>query len=94
MHLKFSWPIFILDRVQDIRRAHKKLGEFMSAEVSARKALIREEIANEVDEEHQANDVFSMLVRANELESEKFRLDDSELVRILSSSWWGNGNMY
>jgi cytochrome P450 len=67
-------------RVQDIRRAHRKLGEFMYAEVAARKALIREQIANEMDEEHQASDVFSVLVRANELSEGKLKMDDSELV--------------
>jgi cytochrome P450 len=54
----------------------------MFAEVAARKALIKEQIANELDEEHQAGDVFSMLVRANELEEGKLKMDDSELVRM------------
>jgi hypothetical protein len=52
----------------------------MYTEVAARKALIREQIAKEMDEEHQASDVFSVLVRANRLSECKLKMDDSELV--------------
>lgn len=52
---------------------------FMHSQVNVRKTEIKGQ--NDSDR----NDVFTMLVKANELETGKLKLDDQELVRTSAS---------
>lgn len=58
-----------------MRIAHETLRTFMRDQVADRKAEVRSGAA-------QKDNVFSMLVRANEEDGGKFPLDDSEVVRM------------
>jgi hypothetical protein len=63
------------------------LGAFVDEQVSERRKEIRAELASG-DHKRGKKDVFSMLVKANELEGNgKLQLNDSELVRILLSDF-------
>ena len=53
----------------------------MRVQVSERRSLVRGGTPLK-------NDVFTMLVKANEDEEAKFRLDDDELVRSVSSPFF------
>jgi hypothetical protein len=50
----------------------------MHAEVATRKSLVKEQLEKGIEQEN--TDVFSLLLRANELEDGKLKMDDSELV--------------
>lgn len=65
-----------------MREAHQQLANFMREQVAERKA----EIHGQDQVSKTKDDAFTMLVRANEDESGKLRLDDQELVR-LPSCW-------
>lgn len=60
-------------RIRDVGKAHKTLDAFMHAQIAERRMEVRSGSV-------QKDDVFSMLVRANEDDNGKFPLDDSELV--------------
>jgi hypothetical protein len=64
-----------------MREAHEQLLGFMQAQVRDRKTEIQGQDGEETDK----IDLFTMLVKANESESEKLRLDDQELVRVFSA---------
>jgi len=65
-----------------MREAHSQLMGFMQTQVLHRKMEVQGRDAKESDR----NDLFTRLVKANEVESGKFRLDDQELVRTCSAS--------
>lgn len=64
----------IYGRIREFATAHRTLDAFMKAHVQERKADVHSGATAK-------DDVFSMLVRANEEDGSKFPLDDSELVR-------------
>ncbi|KAG6865641.1 hypothetical protein C0991_000811 [Blastosporella zonata] len=59
-----------------VREAKNAFTGFMAREVAARK----EEVRSESEDAEERSDTFTMLVRANERETGKWRLDDQELV--------------
>jgi cytochrome P450 len=61
-----------------MREAREQLMAFMRTQVRERKMEIQ-------GQDGDKNDVFTMLVKANESESEKLKLDDQELVRTCST---------
>ena len=61
-----------------IRAAHDQLTQFMRMQIAER----RSEIRSGSKTPGQRNDIFSMLVQANEEEAGKLRLDDQELVGL------------
>ena len=61
-----------------MRAAHDQLTEFMRAQVAERKSEIRAQFSDDIS--RRRNDAFSMLVKANEQEAGKLRMDDQELV--------------
>lgn len=65
-----------MSRIREIREAHDQLMGFMRGQVAERKAEIRGG-RNAASEK---NDAFTMLVKANEDEAGKLKLDDQELV--------------
>ena len=65
----------------EVLEADEYLIEFMKAQVRERKAVIGSKTPSERKADSIQNDVFTMLVRASEDESGKFKLDDEELVR-------------
>jgi cytochrome P450 len=65
--------------MRETRKAHEQLLGFLQAQVRDRKANVQ----GQDGEDSNDIDLFTMLVKANESESEKLRLDDQELVRIL-----------
>lgn len=67
-----------LVRFRQMREAHEQLMAFMRTQVRDRKTEIQ-------GRDGDRNDVFTMLVKANESESEKLKLDDEELVRTCST---------
>jgi cytochrome P450 len=69
---KWVWKLPI-GWIRDVGKAHKTLDAFMHAQVAERRMEVRSGFV-------QKNDVFSMLVRANEDDNGKFPLDDSELI--------------
>ena len=73
--------ITFLHRIQKINTARCTLERFMLSQVEARKVSIRSQLADGVNEGGNNKDVFTLLVRANELEvKDKLRLTDQELV--------------
>ncbi|TDL22841.1 cytochrome P450 [Rickenella mellea] len=73
----FSLPV---KKFQRIETAYRTLNEFMHSQVETRKAEIRQEIEMGEDGEGGRSDVFSRLVRANEVSTEKLPLDNQELI--------------
>jgi cytochrome P450 len=70
--------------MQRFNTAYKTLRAFMDKQVAERREEIRAELASD-DRKSGKKDVFSMLVKANEMEEkEKVRLDDNELVSFFS----------
>ena len=69
--------------MSEIAEADDHLMEFMKTQVRERKAVIGSTAPNESEwkEGTIQADVFTMLVRANEEEEGKLKLDDEELVR-------------
>jgi cytochrome P450 len=65
----------IARRIKEARGAFKKMMHFMKHQVSERRAELRGHT-----ESLTRRDAFTMLVKANENESGKYRLDDEELV--------------
>ena len=65
----------------EIVEADEHLKEFMKAQVKERKAVISSTAPSEWDAGTTQADAFTMLVKANEDEGGKFKLDDGELVR-------------
>jgi hypothetical protein len=61
-----------------MRAAHDQLTEFMRTQVAERKSEIRAQFSDDIS--RRRNDAFSMLVKANEQEAGKLRMDDQELV--------------
>ncbi|KAG6918366.1 hypothetical protein DXG01_015018 [Tephrocybe rancida] len=59
-----------------IRDAHEIFTEFMATEVTARK----EEVRGGSEDSEERSDAFTMLVRSNEEETLKWRLDDQEVI--------------
>ncbi|KAG6918368.1 hypothetical protein DXG01_015020 [Tephrocybe rancida] len=59
-----------------IRDAHQTFTEFMATEVTARK----EEVRSGSEDSEERSDAFTMLVRSNEEETLKWRLDDQEVI--------------
>ncbi len=70
---------FTSSRLKRYRTAHATLMSFMRAQIAERRSLIQGGTVLR-------RDAFTMLVKANEDEEAKFRLDDDELVRIFASS--------
>ena len=71
--------------MSEIAEADEHLMEFMKTQVRERKAVI----GSTAPSEHKAGkqlqaDVFTMLVKANEDEGAKLKLDDEELVRTVN----------
>ena len=71
--------------MSEIAEADEHLMEFMKTQVTERKAVI----GSTAPSEHKAGkllqaDVFTMLVKANEDEGAKLKLDDEELVRTVN----------
>ena len=71
--------------MSEIAEADEHLMEFMKTQVRERKA----DIGSTAPSEHKAGkqlqaDVFTMLVKANEDEGAKLKLDDEELVRSVN----------
>ena len=62
-------------RVKEARQAFRKLMHFMKHQVTERRTELRGQT-----ESLNRRDAFTMLVKANENESGKYRLDDEELV--------------
>ncbi|KAF8882453.1 cytochrome P450 [Infundibulicybe gibba] len=60
--------------IQEVRQAHEQLAEFMQLQVMERKEEIKSQSGPE------RTDAFTLLVKANESESGKLRLDDQELI--------------
>ncbi|KAF9529864.1 cytochrome P450 [Crepidotus variabilis] len=60
---------------QELREAHEQIDSFMKAQVRQRKKQVIHK-----DAEITGHDIFTMLVKANEDEDAKLKLDDSELV--------------
>jgi len=87
----------VLCSIKNIRQSHSVIEKFMHEQVAERKAEVRDQIANGEDENDSGRkDVFSMLVRANEMEG-KLKLRDDELVSggrnylpILSFIYWNH----
>jgi hypothetical protein len=71
-----------MDRLRELRTAHAVTTKFMRDQITKRRAEMRSDAADGAEGESELNDVFSMLVRANELEG-KLKLDDQELVSDL-----------
>ena len=65
----------------EVLEADEYLIEFMKAQVRERKAVIGSKTPSERKAGSIQTDVFTMLVRSNEDESGKLKLDDEELVR-------------
>lgn len=66
----------------EIAEADELLMEFIKAQVRERKAIIGSRAPSKQEAADAAQtDVFTMLVKANEDEGGKFKLDDEELVR-------------
>ncbi|RDB29811.1 hypothetical protein Hypma_014185 [Hypsizygus marmoreus] len=63
-------------RFKQIRQAHDQLMGFMHAQIAERKAEIHDLVGGATSR----TDAFTMLVKANEDESGKFKLDDQELI--------------
>jgi cytochrome P450 len=86
----------LLSFLFSIRRISKSvsvLRSFMQKQVDERRQEIRAEIAAG-DSQGGRQDVFSMLVRANESEGErKLRLDDSDLVSVAISTYFFTNNL-
>ena len=73
----------------EIAEADEHLMEFMEAQVRERKVVIGSTAPSEQQAGAIQTDAFTMLVRANEDEGAKFKLDDEELVRwTLSFFFW------
>ena len=64
-----------------IVEADEHLREFMKAHVKERKTEIGSMTLNDWDADTTETDVFTMLVKANQDDGGKFKLDDGELVR-------------
>jgi cytochrome P450 len=71
-------PHLHLVRFKEIRKADKQLIDFMRVEIEERKAALGSPTS--VGQQHVAQDIFTMLVRANENEDAKLKLTESELV--------------
>ena len=78
----------------EIVEADEHLMEFMKAQVRERRAVIGSTAPGERNADTTQTDAFTMLVKANEDEGGKFKLDDEELVRwtflqpfVLFSFW-------
>jgi hypothetical protein len=70
-------------RIRRIGQAHSTLREFISSQVTERRSRIREQYENA--EKGGRSDIFSLLVKANEMEEkERLRLSDDELVSYIS----------
>ena len=67
--------------MSEILEADEHLMEFMKTQVRERKAVIGSTAPSERKAGTIQADAFTMLVRANEDEGEKLKLDDEELVR-------------
>ena len=77
--------------MSEIAEADEHLMEFMKTQVTERKAVI----GSTAPSEHKAGkqlqaDVFTMLVKANEDEGAKLKLDDEELVRTVKKFFFRN----
>ena len=77
--------------MSEIAEADEHLMEFMKTQVRERKA----DIGSTAPSEHKAGkqlqaDVFTMLVKANEDEGAKLKLDDEELVRTVKNYFFRN----
>jgi cytochrome P450 len=62
-----------------LKEAHEQLMAFMRSQVAERKAEIASG-SSSIRERERGNDIFTMLVRANEDEGAKFQLGDQELI--------------
>ena len=67
--------------MSEILEADEYLMEFMKSQVTERKAVIGSTAPSERKAGTIQSDAFTMLVKANEDEGGKFKLDDEELVR-------------
>ena len=67
--------------MKEVLEADEQLTEFMKAQVRERKAVLGSTAPSEQNASTTQTDVFTMLVKANEDEGGKFKLDDEELVR-------------
>ncbi|KAG6829040.1 hypothetical protein H0H87_012773, partial [Tephrocybe sp. NHM501043] len=78
--LAIAVPKWILalpfQKFKETRQAHDQLMKFMRGQVSERKA----DISNQDSAKGDKNDAFTLLVKANEDEESKLKLDDQELV--------------
>ena len=82
MYLKLRILDSTVGRIKEARGASRKLVHFMKNEVVER----RTELGGQT-ESSKRRDAFTMLVKANESESGKYRLDDEELVcRIINGA--------
>lgn len=73
-------------RAGEVAMAHEILDKFMHAQVDQRKVEVRTQLAMN---EEGSDDIFSLLVRANEVnalsdQSRKLTLNDEELVDIFA----------
>lgn len=68
-----------MHRLQEYYRARETLSEYMAKQIADRK----DEIHGEVEGAAKRQDVFSLLVRANE-DNGKLKLDDSELACLIT----------
>ncbi|KAG6829041.1 hypothetical protein H0H87_012774, partial [Tephrocybe sp. NHM501043] len=63
-------------KFKEIRQAHEQIMAFMRGQVAERKA----DLSSHESTEGSKNDAFTLLVRANENEEGKLKLDDQELI--------------
>lgn len=71
--LRFDTPVFC-GSFREVDEAINEMSRFMKAQVTSRKAAVR---SGDGD-----IDAFTLMVKANEEEGSKYKLNESELVRL------------
>jgi len=82
----------VYNRLKGIREAHDQLMNFMQVQVNQRKAEIHS-VGETGATSSGRSDAFTLLVKANEDEGGKFKLDDQELVCLSRHQCRPRGNL-
>lgn len=75
-----------IKRIRNYHKAKETLAEWMNTQAALRKEAVRDAAASGTSSDKLDSDCFTLLVKANEDEAQKFKLADDELVLMRIST--------